>query len=589
MTAHADVANPDVVILGGGLAGLTLARQLLLETDRSILILERRDSLPPDRQKVGESTVQLAGHYLAKVLDLEPYLLHQHFMKYNLRFYWPSGAGDGDRFEDYGHVAIRPFSNVPSYQVNRNTLEAELLRRNQESPRFELVTSVHGLEVELAVVDSGPHTIRFSSAGQQSSVQTPWVVDATGRGRYLARRLGLRREMPIEHGSVFWWVEGTVDIERLTDRSRQEVRLRPERRHIGHLPAFLATNHFMDEGLWFWVIPLQGKTSLGLVFDSSVVDYAEVATAEKATAWVCERFPLFARDLPRRKVLDASGFRRFSHDCERTMSADGWAMTGEAGRFTDPLYSPGSDLISIHNTLITAAIAAEDDGERASLCELYEQVMRAVTHAYVPSYGTSYDALGDQEVFALKYGWELSVYFVAYVFPFLNDLFSDRRFLLAFLRFFSRLGPINQGLHGLLSEFYQWKKQQDTPPPAQPLYFDLMSFPALRHAETCFYRIGVDVDEARQVLQEQLVHLEEMARFIVAHVVSVVAHDDRALRSDRFVDGIDLRTGNFQLEDQCRRWRDIGSDSTARQWQIDPAIMDCFRGPQATVVAAEDS
>ena len=89
-------------------------------------MLERRDELPPERQKVGESTVQLAGHYLAKVLDLEAYLLHQHFMKYNLRFYWPAGASEGSRFEDYGHVAIRPFSNVPSYQVNRNTLEIRL-------------------------------------------------------------------------------------------------------------------------------------------------------------------------------------------------------------------------------------------------------------------------------------------------------------------------------------------------------------------------------------------------------------------------------------------------------------------------------
>ncbi len=574
----------DVVILGGGLAGLTLARQLLLETDRSILLLERRDHLPQDRQKVGESTVQLAGHYLAKVLDLEPYLLHQHFMKYNLRFYWPAGDSEGSRFEDYGHVAIRPFSNVPSYQVNRNTLEAELLRRNLGSPRFELATSVRGIEVDLDGDEL--HSVRYTSGENEHTVQTPWVVDATGRGRFLARRLGLRTEMPIHHGSMFWWVEGTVDIERLTDRSRKEVRLRPERRDIGHIPAFLATNHFMAEGLWFWVIPLQGKTSLGLVYDSSVVDHAEVATAEKATAWVCEHFPLFARDLSERRVLDASGFKRFSHDCERTLSAEGWAMTGEAGRFTDPLYSPGSDLISIYNTLITAAIATDKE-DRGSTCALYEQIMRAVAHAYVPSYSTSYDALGDQETFALKYGWELAVYFVAYVFPFLNDLFTDRRFLLAFLRFFSTLGPINQGLHGLLSEFYRWKREHEIPSPVQPVYFDLMSFPALRSAESCFYRIGVDVDEARQVLKEQLVHLEEMARFIVAHVISVVEDDPQVLRSSAFVKGIDLRSGRIDLDQQRRRWREVRSDATTKEWEVDLSIMDCFRTATPTEVVEE--
>ena len=51
----------SVVILGGGLAGLALARHLLLDTDRTILMLEKRPTLPPPRQKVGESSVQLAG------------------------------------------------------------------------------------------------------------------------------------------------------------------------------------------------------------------------------------------------------------------------------------------------------------------------------------------------------------------------------------------------------------------------------------------------------------------------------------------------------------------------------------------------
>lgn len=572
-------SHQDVVVLGGGLAGLTLARQLLLETDRSVLMLDRRTELPPTRQKVGESTVQLAGHYLAKVLDLEPYLLHEHFMKYNLRFYWPGAATDGSRFEDFGHVAIRTFSNVPSYQVNRNTLEQELLRRNLESQRFELRTGVRDLEVELG--DDGRHTVAYSVDDTHETATTSWVVDATGRGRFLARRLGLAREMPIRHGAVFWWVDGTLDIERLTDRPRRDVRLRRERRQIGHVPAFLATNHFAAEGLWFWVIPLRGKTSLGLVYDSAVVDHAEVATPEKATVWVCEHFPLFARDLPQRTIVDSAGFKSFSYDCERTLSASGWAMTGEAARFTDPLYSPGSDLIAIHNTLITAAIGIDNAADRASYCELYEQVMRAVTHAYVPSYTTSYDALGDQEVFALKYGWELAVYFVAYVFPFLNDLFTDRRFLLAFLRFFTKLGPINLGLHSLLSEFYQWKKAH-TRPPDRPVYFDLMSFPALRAAESCFYRVGADVDEARSVLDEQLGHLEEMARFIVAHVVAVVIGDPRILTSAAFVDGLDLRSGHFTLARQCDRWRDISADTGHREWPFDPSVMDCFRAAPAT-------
>ena len=61
----------DVVIIGAGLAGLTLARQLLLYSDKRVLLLDKRTEVPTPRQKVGESTVQVGAYYYAKVLDLE--------------------------------------------------------------------------------------------------------------------------------------------------------------------------------------------------------------------------------------------------------------------------------------------------------------------------------------------------------------------------------------------------------------------------------------------------------------------------------------------------------------------------------------
>src|SRR5580693_9167284 len=52
----------DVLIVGGGLAGQTLARQLLLQSDKRVLLIDRKE-LPPKRQKVGEATVQVSGYY----------------------------------------------------------------------------------------------------------------------------------------------------------------------------------------------------------------------------------------------------------------------------------------------------------------------------------------------------------------------------------------------------------------------------------------------------------------------------------------------------------------------------------------------
>src|SRR5271163_4553688 len=76
----------DVVIIGAGLAGLSLAAQLLKYTGKSVLLLDKWDDPPRPTQKVGESLVQLSGYYFSKILDLEEYLLINQYLKYNLRF-----------------------------------------------------------------------------------------------------------------------------------------------------------------------------------------------------------------------------------------------------------------------------------------------------------------------------------------------------------------------------------------------------------------------------------------------------------------------------------------------------------------------
>ncbi len=570
------VRDFDVVLLGAGLAGLTLARHLLLETDLRILLVEKRNSVPPLRQKVGESSVQLAGYYFSRVLDLEEYLVREHCMKYNLRFYWKSGARENTRFEDYSHSYIRQFSNIASYQIDRNTFEKELLDRNLGFSRFTYQSKAKDLEVNLAEDPEQRHRVSFRVGDEAWDVRSAWVVDTTGRRRLLAGKRSLKRTNSIDHGSFFWWVEGLVDIDKLTDASLKQIRLKRDRQKIGHLPFWQATNHFCDEGLWFWVIPLQGKTSLGLVYDREVVPNSDVFSVEKATRWVCERFPLFARDLPNRKVLDFGGYKSFSHDCVQTISPSRWAIAGEAGRFSDPLYSPGSDLIAIYNTLIVDAIQTDNPQDLSSKCSLYEQLMRAVYQAYIPTYDTSYNALGDQETFSLKYTWELTVYFAGYVFPFVNDFFTDRRFLIAFLRMFSSLGPVNRSIQRLLSQYYQWKKEHRCPP-AEPIFFELTALAPLARAAETFYSIGVTVDEAKKVLGEQVAGLDELARFIISHIAAVVLDEPAILTHRSFIES--LRPSEVDLESLRELWQRQVPEAGSHNWSFDPVLMDVFRTP----------
>ncbi len=573
----------DVVIIGAGLAGLSLARHLLLETDKTVMMIERREAVPSPRQKVGESTVQLAGYYFSRVLDLEEHLMSHHYLKNNLRFFWKNDGRRNDGFEDYSQSLIRAISNVASYQLDRNVFEAELLRLNLENPRFEIATGIRKLDVDLA--DDGPqgtepHQITLGKGEEARTVNARWVIDASGRGKVLARRKQLRKRNAIRHGTFFWWVDGLVDIEKLSDRSRRDFRIDPRRRITGHLPAWWATNHFCGEGFWFWVIPLHGKTSLGLVYDVERVSHSDVFSVEKATEWVCREFPLFARDLPQREVLDFAGYRDYSFDCVQTISSSRWALTGEAGRFTDPLYSPGSDLISIYNTLIVDAIQTDDGDELARKCQLGEQLMRSVYSAYVPSYATSYDALGNQEAFALKYTWELTIYFAFYVFPFINDLVTDRRFALSFLRTFSRLGPMNRGVQQLINDYYHWRKDH-IGPCEEPQDFDFTELTPLYRAQETFYRVGVSVEEAREVLAEQLANAEELARLIAAHIGAMVVGDPDAVDDRRFVEGFDLADLRFDPEAMRARWRRCVEQRAEGEepypWSLDPRVLDRLR------------
>jgi flavin-dependent dehydrogenase len=580
----------DVVILGAGLAGLTLARHLLLATDETVLLLDRQVEPPGPRQKYGESTVQLAGYYYSKVLDLDEHLHREHVIKYNLRFYWPTPGRDNRDFEDYGQCFIRQFSNVVSHQLDRNRFEEELLRLNRASPRCRFQGGISDLVVDLAEVgEARPHRVAFLVAGERRTVEAEWVVDATGRNRHLARRRELARRAPIRHGATFFWVDGLLDIEKLTSRSNREVRLRPDRSLLGHIPFWLATNHFVGEGYWFWVIPLQGKTSLGLVFDHDSVPREEVDTVEKVIAWVCRRHPCFAHDLPRREVLFAAGLRDYSHGCSQTISAARWAMSGESGRFLDPLYSPGSDFIAIHNTLIVDAIRARPE-RLADKCRLAEQLMRACYESYVPGFGAPYVTLGDQEAFTLKYTWELAIYFAFFVFPFINDLFTDPRFGVGYLARFSRLGPVNLGVQDVLTGYYRWKKERGLAGGMpQPTHFDFLAVHALAQAERTFYAVGVDVPEAKRVLERQLDNLEEMARWIAAHVASVVLDDERVLDDRGFVAGLDPRRLSFSPEEWARRWTaEGGRGGEPWAWRFCPRVLAPLRPRAPREVAAAE-
>src|SRR2546428_6566028 len=102
----------DVAILGGGQAGLTLALQLKkTRPATSILVIEKqKHPVPEAAHKVGESTVEIAAHYLRDVLGLGEHLQRQQLNKFGLRMFFSThGNRDITRRVELGHAVLPPY------------------------------------------------------------------------------------------------------------------------------------------------------------------------------------------------------------------------------------------------------------------------------------------------------------------------------------------------------------------------------------------------------------------------------------------------------------------------------------------------
>src|ERR1700744_1758680 len=101
----------DVVIMGGGLAGLTLSIQLKkTNPEIAVLVLELREKAASTAaHKVGESTVELATHYFREVLNLKGYLEEHELPKHGLRFFFKSA----NKGEISNRVELGPRLKLP--------------------------------------------------------------------------------------------------------------------------------------------------------------------------------------------------------------------------------------------------------------------------------------------------------------------------------------------------------------------------------------------------------------------------------------------------------------------------------------------
>lgn len=395
----------DVVILGGGLAGLCLALQLRGEfPDLDVVVLERLSHpLPLAAHKVGESTVEIAAHYLAETLGLREHLETEHIRKFGFRFFFSDGRADLQHVTELGVSKVLP---TPSYQLDRgifeNFLGNEARRRGVD---FRDGVRVRGFDLG---ENGARHHVRCTDAdGAQHLLSARWLLDASGRAGMIRRRLDLTRDNGHHANAVWFRINERLRIDGWCDDLDWQSRCTPPER-------WRSTNHLCGPGYWTWLIPLaSGAHSLGIVADAGMHPIESMNSFTRAQAWLAVHQPAVARELGSRqdKLMDFAYFRDYSYGCARMFSADRWALTGEAGAFLDPFYSPGTDFIAISNTYICRLLALDRAGKPlAAHARLYERLFFSFYENTLQLYRHQYPLMGNAEVLPIKVIWDYAYY-----------------------------------------------------------------------------------------------------------------------------------------------------------------------------------
>lgn len=383
--------------------------------DLSVAVVEKtRRPLKEAAHKVGESSVELGSQYLER-LGLRDYLHEHHLIKFGLRFF----PGGGDRPIEL-RTEIGPANEpiVTSYQIDRGRFESDLRQMIVDENGVELI---EGATVRNPVLGSGDedHVVTIETEDGPRTARARWLVDATGRAGMLRGKLKLKRGGRHEANAAWFRVRGRVDIADFAPADSRRWHNVPEGER-----RWLSTNHLMGTGYWAWIIPLgSGNTSIGVVTHDEHYGFDEIRTLERTQAWLEKHEPVLWAALREREVLDFGCIKSYCHTASRCWHPDRWALVGEAGAFTDPLYSPGTDYIAFANAYTEEMIRADREGR--DLVQRSREVnvqYRAFVNGSIDVYRNAAHVYGHARAMATKIYWDNMVYWSYPCQYFLQDI-----------------------------------------------------------------------------------------------------------------------------------------------------------------------
>lgn len=399
----------DVVVAGGSLAGAATALLLLRENPGlRIAVVEKSEAFP---RRVGEATVEVSGYFLSRVLGLTGFLNETQLTKQGMRFWFrgPETAHLGECSELGGRYLAR----VPAWQVDRSTLDEEVLQRAVRAG----ITLLRPAKVRHVLLHpGGSQRVEVETESGSETLDARWFVDASGFTCLLARQEGWFRRNG-DHPTTACWARwsGAADWDGL-----ELARRHPDWSAACHGIRNTATNHVVGDGWWAWFIPLKGgDVSAGVVFDQRRVHWPDGpdSLGNRLKQFLCAH-PAGREILSEAQPVegDVRWRANLAYSCDR-IAGDGFVIVGDAAGFLDPFYSPGMDWLSYTVTraveLVGRSMAGAGTNELANRHNA--DFARSYSRWFDAIYRDKYSWMGDFELMQIGFRLDLGLYYMGVV------------------------------------------------------------------------------------------------------------------------------------------------------------------------------
>lgn len=379
----------DVLIIGAGMAGGCLARQLrMYQPELKIINIEKKDEFD---YHIGESTVEVWVDYAYRVLNLGPYLMKNHIVKHGLRFFYDNEKKDLPVHEMSENGRDRYSILFNSHQLDRATFDRDVAEMNRGMGVEVLMgTAVDGPPAEAIQIDREQGHVVQTTAGP---IKCKYLIDAGGMHSPLARKLDLV-ENDDRHPSASYW--GRFQNTRIID----ELGTEEWKRRCHYTMRHFSTNHMMYRGYWWWLIPVSHDVlSIGVETDKRL-EPRKCKNADELVAWIKEH--RWGKDIlgADYKVLDFMAFGTTARKAKQYYSEDRWFLTGMSGLVIDALYSTTGINTAYSNRLIGELIKTDRSGDAARFRRQLQHfnIFMRMRYEYFLKGISNYDRQGSFEV-----------------------------------------------------------------------------------------------------------------------------------------------------------------------------------------------